>query len=365
MVSRTEQIELAVVGAGPAGLSAAVAAAQYGTEVLLVDDKEAPGGQLVKQIHKFFGSKQHRAGVRGIQIGLDLLAEADRVGVRTLLGTKVWGVFPEHRLAAVRGDARLIIDAQRIVLATGASEKSVPFDGWTLPGVMGAGAAQTFINSHRIRLGTKAIIIGSGNVGLIVAYQLLQAGISVAAIVEAKSRIGGYLVHAAKVQRAGVPILTGYTIIEARGLDSVEQVVIAQVAEDMTVEPNTETIIDVDLVCIATGLIPAAELCWLAECQMVFMPDLGGYLPAHDNNQETSIPGLYIAGDLAGIEEASIAMDEGRLAGLAAAESLGHITPATATIEKGKMRRSLETLRQGPFGYTQFVAKSKLLSEIQ
>lgn len=361
MANRTERVEVAVIGGGPAGLNAAITAAKYGAQVLLIDDRDAPGGQLFKQIHKFFGSEQHRAGVRGVQIGRDLLDEAGQVGVRTLLGTTVWGLFPDLRIGAATRTERLIVEAQKIIVATGAGENAIPFDGWTLPGVMGAGAAQTFINCHRVQPGTRALMVGAGNVGLIVAYQLFQAGIGVAAIVEAKPKVGGYLVHAAKVQRAGVPILTGHTVVEARGAGAVEAATVAEVDQAFQPVPGTEKEVEVDLICLAVGLGPAAELCWLAECQMAFLPELGGHVPVHDANLETSVPGLYVAGDVAGIEEASTAMEEGRLAGLAAAESLGHVSAEDAAQEKQAIWQSLDALRQGPFGQMRLEAKKKLM----
>lgn len=100
-------------------------------------------------------------------------------------------------------------------MATGAGENPLAFPGWTLPGVVGAGAIQTMINVHRVSVGKRVLMIGSGNVGLIVTYQLLQAGIDVAGIVEAAPQLGGYGVHAGKVRRAGVPLYVGHTVIEA------------------------------------------------------------------------------------------------------------------------------------------------------
>lgn len=366
MAGGTIRVQVAVVGGGPAGLMAASTAAKYGARVVLMDEKSAPGGQLFKQIHKFFGSEHHWAGVRGMEIGRRLLEEADRVGVQVLLDTSVWGIFPScrgigGRIAAAVRTERKIVEAERVVLATGAGENPLAFEGWTLPGVMGAGAAQTMINVHRVRPGTRALVVGAGNVGLIVAYQLLQTGIDVVALVEAKPRIGGYRVHAAKLKRTGVPILTAHTVLEARGGEGVEQAVIAQVDERFAPMPGTEIELSVDLICIAVGLSPAAELCRVADCRMAFMGALGGYVPVHDRNMETSVPGLYVAGDVAGIEEASTAMEEGRLVGVAAAESLGLIGREQAEKEKAAIWRSLDALRSGPFGEMRFNAKRTLM----
>ncbi len=166
--------EIAVVGGGPAGLVAAIEARNCGAQVTLIDENQRPGGQLFKQIHKFFGSQEHRAGVRGYSIGKQLLRDCQKAEVDVMLETVVWGVFEGNRLGLANSNGSFTMKADRIILTTGASENPLAFPGWTLPGVMGAGAVQTMMNVHRVLPGRRALMIGSGNVGLIVAYQLLQ-----------------------------------------------------------------------------------------------------------------------------------------------------------------------------------------------
>lgn len=350
--------EIAVVGAGPAGLTAAIEAARAGAHVTLIDENPQPGGQLFKQIHRFFGSQAHRAGTRGVQIGQDLLEETQGVGVEIRLNTVVYGLFDDNRLGLVCGDHTEDLQAKAIILATGASENALAFPGWTLPGVLGAGATQTLINIHRTLPGHRVLMVGAGNVGLIVSYQILQAGAEVVAIVEGLPYISGYGVHASKVRRAGVPILTAHTVLRAEGEESVERAVIAQVDEKWQPIPGTEQTLHVDTICLAVGLSPLAELAWMAGCQFTYTPALGGWVPAHDENMQTSLPGVYVAGDLAGIEEASTAMEEGRLAGLAAAENLGYLSPEEGARKKAEVRERLATLHIGSFGEGLALAKT-------
>ena len=356
-----QKTEVAVVGAGPAGLAAAIEAAKAGAQVTLIDENARPGGQLFKQIHKFFGSKAHRAGTRGVQIGMDLLREARDAGVEIRLETVVYGLFADKCLGLVCGDHVEDLQAEIIILATGANENALAFPGWTLPGVMGAGAAQTLMNIHRTLPGHRVLMVGAGNVGLIVSYQLLQAGAEVVAIIEGLPYIGGYGVHASKVRRAGVPILTSHTILRAEGEESVERAVITQVDEKWQPIAGTERILDVDTICLAVGLSPLGELARLAGVQFVYIPALGGWMPAHDEDMQTNVPGIYVAGDLAGIEEASTAMEEGRLAGLAAAEALGYLSSDEARRKKEPVRQRLAALRQGSFGEARAVAKRELV----
>ena len=144
------------------------------------------------------------------------------------------------------------------------------FKGWTLPGVIGAGAAQTMMNLHHILPGKRILMLGSGNVGLVVSFQLMQAGCEVVALCDAAPRIGGYGVHAAKVARCGVPFYLSHTIVEAEGDECVTGVTIGQVGPDWKIIPGTEKHFDVDTICLAVGLSPMSQLLDQAWCRMEF-----------------------------------------------------------------------------------------------
>lgn len=317
--------EVAVVGAGPAGISAACVAREAGAQVILFDDQSAPGGQLFKQIHKFFGSQEHMAGTRGFVIGRQLLDRARALDVDIRLDTQVMGIFEGLTLGIVHDGRTMQLQAKKTILTTGAEENRLAFPGWTLPGIMTAGAAQTLMNIHRVLPGRQVLMVGAGNVGLIVSYQLLQAGADVVAVVEALPNIGGYWVHASKLRRAGVPILTHHTILEARGKERVKEALVAQVDANWKPIPGTERTLAVDAICLAVGLAPSTRLTAMAGCQHRWDPVRGGLVPIHDESFETTVPSLYLAGDVAGVEEATTAMEQGRIAGLAAAHSLGYL----------------------------------------
>lgn len=344
-----KRYDLVIVGAGPAGLSAAIEAAKNGLNVVVYDENSKPGGQLFKQIHKFFGSKEHKAKIRGFKIGEELLEEADKLGVEVVLNAIVLGLHPEKELT-IKVDQEVIhVKGDTVIIATGAAENMVTFRGWTLPGVIGAGAAQTMMNLNKVRPGDKVLMLGTGNVGLVVSYQLLQAGCEVVALVDAAPRVGGYGVHAAKVARTGVHFYLSHTIIEAEGKDHVTGVVIGEVDANWNIIPGSEKHFDVDTICMAVGLSPMSQLLKSAGCKIVEDPKKGGVVPEIDELGQTSIPGVYAAGDVSGIEEASSAMIEGRIAGAAASEYLGYITKEELE-EKIKVNESaLDALRQGMF----------------
>ncbi|HAN58754.1 MAG TPA: pyridine nucleotide-disulfide oxidoreductase, partial [Erysipelotrichaceae bacterium] len=296
-----EHKELIVIGAGPAGLSAAIEAASHGIKVTVYDENARPGGQLFKQIHKFFGSKEHRAKIRGFKIGEQLLNEAREKGVEVVLNATVMGLFAEKEITVMIENEVHHVKGDAILVATGASENMVNFRGWTLPGVIGAGAAQTMMNLHHIKPGNKILMLGTGNVGLVVSFQLLQAGCDVVALVDAAPSIGGYGVHASKLARTGIPFYLSHTIKEAEGDDHVTGVTIAEVDEHFQFIPGTEKHFDVDTICVAVGLSPMAQL---LKMDGVGMKDTrGGFVPDCDACGATSIPGIYAAGDVAGIEE--------------------------------------------------------------
>ncbi|MDD5949376.1 MAG: FAD-dependent oxidoreductase [Lachnospiraceae bacterium] len=342
-----ERYDMIVIGAGPAGLSAAIEAAKHGMKPIVFDENARPGGQLFKQIHKFFGSKEHKAKIRGFKIGEELLAEAEEYGVKVVLNATVVGLYPEKEVTVKIGDEVKHYKGDSVLVATGASENMVNFKGWTLPGVIGAGAAQTMMNLHHIKPGNRVLMLGSGNVGLVVSFQLLQAGCEVVALADAAPRVGGYGVHAAKVARCGVPFYLSHTIVEAEGEDHVTGVTIGQVGPDWKVIPGTEKHFDVDTICLAVGLSPMAQLLKQAGVEMA--DTKGGHVPVCEEDGATSVPGIYAAGDVSGIEEASSAMIEGRMSGVAIACYLGYLTEEEKAKRMEELEAALDTLRQGMF----------------
>ena len=226
---------------------------------------------------------------------------------------------------------------------------------------MGAGAAQNMMHVNRVLPGSRALVVGSGNVGLIVAYQLAQAGIKVAGVIDVLPEPAGYQVHAGKVRRLGIPIMTSHTIVEAKGDPAVECAVVSKVDENGKVIKGTRMELPVDLICLAAGLRPFDELCWAAGLGMKYVRDLGGFVPLHGEALETTFQGVYVAGDVSGIEEANTAMEEGRLVGVVVAEKLGHIKKQDTAVLKNEIKNSLRDLRVGKYGDNRAYAKKEII----
>jgi sarcosine oxidase subunit alpha len=343
------QAEIAIIGGGPAGMCAAIAAANQGAKVILLDREVKIGGQLIKQTHRFFGSEREYAGIRGIYI-IDILKKEienlSNINVRN--EATVIAIYDDGVVAFEENGQFKKLSAKKVIIATGASEKLIPFRNNDLPGIYGAGAVQTLMNQYGVIPGRRVLMAGAGNIGLIVSYQLMQAGVKVEAIIDAAPRVGGYLVHAAKVRRMGVPIFTSHTIGEAVGEKAVKGAVIHELDSQYCPIPGTDKYLAVDVICLAAGLSPQADLLWHTKCDMKYVPQLGGYVPRKDENLETTAKGYYVAGDAAGIEEASSAMIEGSIAGLSAAGALGYNKKNDSL--KVSYLHELNTLRSGAVG---------------
>ena len=195
-------VEVLVIGGGPAGLCAAKAAADSGAHVLLLERDDVPGGQLVKHPN-----------------------------VEILTDTTVLGIYEDGVVTALKDEKHLKFRPKKTIVATGAAEKFLTFPNNDLPGIYGAGAVQTLMNVGGVKPAERVVMVGAGNIGLIVSYQMLQAGVDVACVVEAAPNIGGFLVHAAKLRRAGVPIQTGWTVKDAYGNGKLEGVILCRLDE--------------------------------------------------------------------------------------------------------------------------------------
>ena len=328
--------------------------------MILLERSAKLGGQLVKQTHKFFGSEKQDAGTRGIYIAGKIQAE-----IEALEDIQVWtqsiaaGLYQDGIVMVDRNGTIEGIRAKAVIIATGAFEKNLVFPNNDLPGIYGAGAVQTLMNVEGVVPAKNVLMVGAGNIGLIVSYQLMQAGVEVAAVIEAAPDIGGYLVHANKLRRAGVPIMTRHTIKCAYGQGRVEGAIIHELDERFQPIPGTEQDVECDAICMAVGLAPLPELFFQAGCDMKFVPELGGYVPVIDSERHTSVRNVYAAGDSGGVEEASSAMLTGKLAGISAARDLGYGQDYEAKFrdyvqqleslrpEGGKIRNGLRKTKEG------------------
>lgn len=298
------EVEVLIIGGGPAGLSAAIELGKYNIDTLLIDDKQALGGKLVLQTHKFFGSEEDsNAGIRGIDIGKLLAQELQQYSsVKVWLNSTALFVFSDKKVGILKDGVYKLVTPRIILNAAGAREKFLRFPGNNLARIYGAGAFQTLVNRDLVRPTNRLFIIGGGNVGLIAGYHALQAGINVVGLAEAMPQCGGYKVHSDKLKRLGVPIYTSHTIINAEGKETVERITIAEVDSKLHPISGTEKSFACDTLLIAVGLNSLSEFT--------------------EEAKEAGIQ-VFAAGDAQEIAEASSAMFNGKIAGLTIAKECG------------------------------------------
>ncbi len=357
MAIREELIccDVLVIGAGPGGLQAALSAARSGAQVVVVDERSSPGGQYFKQpassIELDADNLDHQ-----YRSGRQLFKSVREAGVDIRLGTRVWGATGPREMFAITSESKLILRTGALILATGAYERGVPFPGWTLPGVMTTGAAQTLLRSYLVASGDRVLISGNGPLNLQVAAELTRAKATVVAVAEAAPlwratnlihstgmlfsnprNFAEGLSYMKDLMASKVPILSRSAVIEVRGDGRAEEAVVARLDALGRVVPGTENRYDVDSVCLGYGFIASSELARSLGCAHHFDVRTNSLVIERDWSGQTSIEGVWVIGDGGSIRGAQVAQAMGALAGAQAASSV--VTNAVADKRLGRKNR--------------------------
>lgn len=350
----TERRRLVVIGAGPAGLTAALAAAARGVGVTLVDSAPQAGGQFYRQTAPGLGARRPQAlhhqwrTWERLRDGLAAHIAAGRV--THLTDHHVWFVerqsgttdrapasFTVHALLGPEQEEPVTVHADAVLLATGGYEKVLPFPGWTRPGVVTAGGAQAMLKGGLVLPGRTAVVAGTGPLLLPVAVGLASAGAKVAALVESAdprnlarqarvlaahpAKLAEGARYAAELARHRVRTQVRSTVVAAHGTGRLEAVTVAALDGDGRVRPGTERRIPCDTLAVGHGMLPHTDLAEALGCR------LDGVAVAVDDEQRTDVPGVWAAGEATGIGGAALASAEGRIAGLSIAARLDSRTP--------------------------------------
>jgi NADPH-dependent 2,4-dienoyl-CoA reductase/sulfur reductase-like enzyme len=356
-MTAAEQVDLVVVGGGPAGLSAAIEARAAGVSVVLLDEGPEPGGQIFRRYGPGFTVSDSHAAGHEFEDGDALIGRARESGTDIRCRTVVWGAWGKTLAYVSDENASGVIEARAIVIATGARDRAITFPGWTLPGVITAGAAKTLVAIQRVLPGKRILMAGSGPLALAFSAQLREYGANIVEVTEAAPgpSILDYLKLALHGERSvlmdaaryrsqlmlqRVPLSYSTMIVRAEGGREVERAIVAKVDREWRVVPGTERSIDADTVLLGYGLESNSEFSRLLNCEQRFDRTGGGWLPVRDERMRTSVPGVYAAGDGAGVGGSRSALQQGRIAGISAAAELGAITEAEAA------RRLAEPMRR-------------------
>lgn len=349
-----EESEIIVIGGGPGGLSAALAAACAGAQVTLMDAYAHPGGQYYHQaperLKEYSNAHQRR--------GQEMISKVKAAGVSIVSDTLVSSISSDKTLVCNSPQIAYLRKAKKIIIATGAYEQPLPFPGWTLPGVLMTGGIQTLLHQH-VLPGKRVLLTGTGPLQLVVAKNLIQSGAEVVAVLEGNQLIKKAGLRAAAMwgqweriaegsqsiftlMTHGVPYRLGWGIVKAHGTNEVKGATIARLDQDWYPVKGTEREVVCDTIGTAYGFIPFNSLSKIAGAQQDWSPELGGEVPIRNEYFETTIPGIYAVGDGAGIGGFRMSEMEGKLAGVWAAKQLGHEKqPADATIShlRSRIRR--------------------------
>jgi NADPH-dependent 2,4-dienoyl-CoA reductase/sulfur reductase-like enzyme len=338
------QVELAIVGAGPAGLAAAIQARELNVDTLVLDENAAAGGQIYRQPPGDFDVLPTLMGPTFAR-GRALLAAARAAGVEVRFETVVWSLDQQLKLELVSSAGPETIEARRVIVAAGAYDRPVPVSDWTLPGVFTVGGLQNLLKTQSIVAGRRVLLAGTGPLLLVVASQVAATGVELivtdpvprrAALTRLPSMVGEWSLlrdgagYHWNLMRRGSRWLSPYVISAIGGDGRVEQATVARVDASWRRVPGTERTFEVDAVGLGYGLLPSLELLRLAGCELRHDETISAWLPVVDDEGTTSIPGLAVAGDGAGIAGAVAAVEQGRVAAIAAARDLGRIDASTA-----------------------------------
>lgn len=355
--------DLAIVGAGPAGMTAAVTAAAHGLTVVVVDEQARAGGQIFRQPPLEFAAGP--VFPAGYAWGRQLIhASQDADGIAWQFGTTAFGVLYEAgslRLAVHGADGPGIITADRLLIATGAYDMPITFPGWTLPGVVTAGAVQTLLKSQRLLIASRLVLAGSHPMLIVVADQLRQAGAQIAEVAFARPVPGlrdalrslpalpghGKILAAtarslAGLLRSGTRITAPTIVARAHGDETVTAVDLAPVDHAWRITGPTRTLPTEALV-LGYGFLPSTELARQAGCGMRYDAAVGGWVVAHDAAMRTTMPALFVAGEPAGIAGAEQSRAQGQLAALAIAEDLRPASSPRRSRQNRSARRQART----------------------
>ena len=361
------QTELAIIGAGPAGMAAAQTAANHGVQVTIIDEQATPGGQFLRQPPRHFEVSDWLGG-KAYRDGKELLARASgNPDLRWIMQSTVAGILDpatddagkkftlvlerngEENKSGNGTNQPQVVSAGCVLIAPGCYDLPVAFPGWDLPGVMATGGIQAFIKSQRFIPGERFLFVGSHPLQLVVADQIVRAGGNVAGVLFAQSRSQALrllrnpstvlrnadkLAQTAailwRLRKARVPVKFNQTLLRANGEGCLQSVTTVPIGPNGDLLSQAAQDIACDRLGICFGFLTSSELARQVGVDCTWDASRGGWITQHDEGMLSSVPGVYVAGEITGVAGWDVAALEGQLAALDCAARLGKISPQQA-----------------------------------
>lgn len=317
-----ESYDIVVIGGGPAGMAAAVAARQMGVEkILLIERDRELGGILQQCIHNGFGLHHFKEDLTGPEFSERYINKMGELGIPCRLDTMVLSITKNREVVLINGSEGVnSVKAGAVILAMGCRERTrgaINIPGSRPAGIFTAGTAQRLINIEGYRIGEKIMMLGTGDIGLIMARRLTLEGSKVIAVLARKPYPGGLMRNVVQcLYDYGIPLLLQHTIVEILGKDRVQGVRIAETDENSLPIPGTEELYECDTLILSVGLIPENELSLSAGVKLD--PRTGG--PIVNESRETSVPGIFACGNVVHVHDlVDFVVEESEIAGRGAA----------------------------------------------
>lgn len=352
--------DVVVIGGGPAGIAAASSAASLGLKVALLDERVTFGGQIFKRVGPGFDLEEKKSLGKDYARGSELIDELDHSNISAFPSTTVLTIDDGAVITSHPSEGVRAFDYRFLVIAPGAYDRPVAFPGWTLPGVMTAGAVQTMVKTQRISPGKRIFFAGSGPLALAFSAQLISLGAPVFKVIESApfpspidilrlaSRVGGNLdlardavKYRTALLKARVPFHYGRIIVRAEGKGRLESVTHAKADKDWNPILGTEVTESCDALCVGYGFFPSHELFRLIDCAFEYDENKGGFAVRKDEWGATSIDSVYAVGDGTGVTGSYSAVAQGRIAALHIASRLERIDSAELERRAAPFRREL------------------------
>lgn len=369
-----------IIGGGPAGTAAAAQLGKFGINSTIIDEASKIGGVIYRGPLRHTNSLPHLDdNLKRAMAALQTRYENHRSSIKLQMNTRVLGPEGNNKLLLNTDDVLTCIDYQELILATGCHERSIPFPGWQLPGVMLMGGIQLQIKSGLVKPGRRIALVGTGPLLPLVACQLHKSGVEVIGVYEASqfsklAKEAVALLNKPKLTLSGLSMMGylkkhkiafhyGWGIVNAQGEQALNRITVAPYNTKWQADTTKAQTIEVDSIGVGYGFVARSQLAMLLGVDHQYS-NISGHIPAIDKWQHSNVNNIYIAGDSSGLLGADAAIYEGQIAAIRIAQNRGKLTVKQAEKEANKITRKIDRIKRFRYGFDRFSARQTGLMEL-